>query len=77
MKLLFLANYPSEKTINYCIDNRIRNAWISTINYDIPVSVDKFKGSYNRNDEKFSYYIDATTGEIIGGSSIYEINSNR
>lgn len=71
------ANYPSEKTINYRTDNRIRRAWVVTINYDIPVSLDKFNGSYNRNDEKFSYYIDTTTGEIIGGSSIYEVNSNR
>ena len=70
------ANYPSEKTINYRTDNRIRRAWVVTINYDIPVSLDKFNGSYNRNDEKFSYYIDTTTGEIIGGSSIYEVNSN-
>ncbi len=71
------ANYPSEKTINYRTDNRIRRAWVVTINYDIPVSLDKFNGSYNKNDEKFSYYIDTTTGEIIGGSSIYEVNSNR
>lgn len=71
------ANYPSEKTINYRTDNRIRRAWVVTINYDIPASLDKFNGSYNRNDEKFSYYIDTTTGEIIGGSSIYEVNSNR
>lgn len=71
------ANYPSEKTINYRTDNRIRRAWVVTINYDVPASLDKFNGSYNRNDEKFSYYIDTTTGEIIGGSSIYEVNSNR
>lgn len=71
------ANYPSEKTINYRTDNRIRRAWVVTINYDVPASLYKFNGSYNRNDEKFSYYIDTTTGEIIGGSSIYEVNSNR
>lgn len=70
------ANYPSEKHVDYRTDNRIRKVWVVTINYDIPTSVNKFDGSYNMNDEKFSYYIDATTGEIIGGSCIYEINNN-
>lgn len=68
------ANYPSEKQVHYRTDNRVRKAWIVTIEYDIPSSVNKFDNSYNMNDENFSYYIDATTGEVIGGSSVYKID---
>ena len=68
------ANYPSEKQVHYRTDNRVRKAWVVTIQYDIPSSVNKFDDSYNMNDENFSYYIDATTGEVIGGSSVYKLD---
>ncbi len=65
------GNYPYEEYINYRTNDCVRKAWIVTIKYDIPDSVDKSdSSSYNRNDEQFSYYIDATTGEVIGGSSL-------
>ena len=46
-------------------------AWKVKVIYDIPDNVNKFDGNYNMNAEKFSYYIDATTGEVIGGESIF------
>lgn len=62
------ANYPNEKWVFYRTDSRIRKIWLVTIIYDIP---DKFDGNYNRNDERVSYFIDVTTGEVIGGGSIF------
>lgn len=66
------VDYPSEKWVSYRTDSRIRMAWVVTINYKIPDTVNKFDVSYNVNDEQFSYYIDATTGEVIGGCGNYE-----
>lgn len=65
------GNYPDEKRVFYRTESRIRMAWLVRIIYDIPDDVNKFDGSYNMNDEKFSYFIDATTGEVIGGGSIF------
>lgn len=67
------ANYPMENWVNYRTDQRVRKAWIVTVKYNIPDSVNKFDDSYNKNDEQFSYYIDVTTGEVIGGCSNYEL----
>ena len=66
------ADYPSEKWVTYRTENRIRKAWVVTIIYHIPDTINKHDKSYNKNEEQFSYYIDATTGEIIGGSCIYK-----
>lgn len=60
-------NYPSEEWTYYRTDNRVRKAWVVKFNYNIPNKSGEF---YNINDRQFSYYIDATTGEIIGGSCI-------
>lgn len=62
-------DYPYEKWVFYRVDSRIRKAWVVSITYDTN-NVDKFNGKYNPNDERFSYFIDATTGEVIGGGSI-------
>ena len=66
------VDYPSESWVTYRTDSRVRKAWVVTIKYNIPDSINKFDGSYNANDEQFSYYIDATTGEIIGGCGNYD-----
>lgn len=50
----------------YHTDTRIRKAWKVSIEYDVPIS-DIFNESFNRPDKGYVYYIDATTGEIIGG----------
>ena len=64
-------NYPYEKWVFYRTEPRIRKAWVVTIIYEIPNDVNKFDGNYNMNDEKFSYFVDATTGEVIGGESTF------
>lgn len=58
------ANYPTEEIIEYRVDRHIRRAWVVTINYAI---------SENLADKCFSYFIDATTGEVIGGDDDYNI----
>lgn len=63
-------DYPYEKWVFYRVDSRIRKAWVVSITYDTN-NVDKFNGKYNPNDERFSYFIDATTGEVIGGGSTF------
>lgn len=62
------ANYPNEKRVFYRTDSLIRKVWLVTIIYDIP---NKFEGNYNMNDERVSYFVDVTTGEVIGGGSIF------
>lgn len=62
------ADYPNEKWVFYRTDSRIRKIWLVTIVYDIP---NKFAEDYNVNDERVSYFVDATTGEVIGGGSIF------
>lgn len=42
----------------YKVDNRVRKAWVVVINYDV-------EGSSSLN--QYSYFVDCTTGEIIGG----------
>lgn len=66
------ANYPLEDIIEYRIDRRVRRVWAVTIKYDIPETEDKFSESFNICDECFTYLVDATTGEIIGGIDDYE-----
>lgn len=61
-------DYPYENWTFYRTDSRIRKVWLVTIIYNIP---NKFDGNYNPNDERVSYFVDVTTGEIIGGGSIY------
>lgn len=58
-------DYPYEQTVFYRTDTRIRKAWKVKIIYDVP---DKIDEEYNKNDEDFNYFIDVTTGEVIGGS---------
>lgn len=48
----------------YKVDNRVRKVWEVTICYDYI----KYK---ENGPERFVYYVDATTGEIIGGNRFY------
>lgn len=59
-------NYPIEKQIEYRTDKHIRKVWKIRIEYDIPV-LEMFKENFNHHDKGYIYYVDATTGEIIGG----------
>ena len=69
-------NYPYEKWVFYRTESRIRMAWQVKVMYDIPDNINKFDRCYNINDEKFSYYIDVTTGEVTGGES-FSVNEKR
>ena len=59
-------NYPEEQYIEYLTEKRIRKAWKVMIEYDVPIN-DTFNENFNNQDLGYIYYIDATTGEIIGG----------
>lgn len=53
-----------EDAVFYKVDNRVRKVWEVTVYYDY------YK--YDKNfPERFVYYVDATTGEIIGGNRYY------
>lgn len=65
----FLPNengVPTKKddAIFYKVDNRVRKVWEVTIYYDYI----KYK---ENGPERFVYYVDSTTGEIIGGDRFY------
>lgn len=60
------TDYPEEKNIYYYINSRTRKAWKIRIEYDIPVS-EIFTETFNHQSLGYIYYVDATTGEIIGG----------
>lgn len=62
------SNYPNDKRVFYRTESRIRKVWLVTIVYNIP---DRLAKDYNRNDERVSYFVDVTTGEVIGGGSIF------
>ena len=61
------SNYEHDKRVFYRTESRIRRVWLVTIVYNIP---DRFAKDFNPNDERVSYFIDVTTGEVIGGGSI-------
>jgi hypothetical protein len=65
------ANYPNEERNYYNIENKIRNAWVVVITYE-----DTYEDVEKRYTEgKYSYFVDATTGEIIGGHTMDYIES--
>lgn len=57
-------DYPTEKRYYYNVEEKIRNAWVVVITYE---------DTYGENIQKrytegqYSYFVDCTTGEIIGG----------
>ena len=61
-------NYSLNDTIIYRTDSHIRKVWMVTIEYDAP---SQSNSNTNIYDEYYTYYIDTTTGEIIGGNPIY------
>ena len=65
-------NYPIEERNYYNVDDRVRKAWIVVINYE-----DNYNGDIVKRytEGKYSYFVDATTGEIIGGHTLDYIYS--
>lgn len=65
-------NYPSEERNYYNVEDRVRLAWVVVINY-----VDNYGDDIVKRytEGKYSYFVDATTGEIIGGHTLDYIYS--
>ena len=70
-----IAQYPAEKVVEYRTDRRIRKVWAVTVNYDIQ---ERYIHSENfvSCDEHYTYFIDATTGEIVGGDNEFKTTKN-
>lgn len=60
-------SYPSKDNLMYRTERHIRKAYVLTITYDVPKSESQFT-----EFKYFSYFVDATTGEIIGGNDNYK-----
>lgn len=67
------VNYPNEERIYYQVENKVRNAWVVVITYE-----DTYEEDIERRytEGQYSYFIDGTTGEIIGGSIMDYTHSN-
>ena len=66
-----IPNYPIEERNYYKIDDKVRKAWVVVFNYE-----DNFDDVVKRYTEgAYSYFVDATTGEIIGGHTMDYIYS--
>ena len=63
-KEMATVDYPTEERVYYQMEDKIRNAWVVVITY-VDDGTDVVT-RYTRG--QFSYFIDATTGEIIGGA---------
>lgn len=68
------VNYPTEERNYYNVEDKIRNAWVVVITYE-----DNFDEDIVRRytEGQYSYFVDSTTGEIIGGHVMDYIYSNR
>ena len=64
---IHLDNYPVENEINYRTESRVRKVWKVTVEYDIERELELNDETTNAFDRYYEYYIDSTTGEIIGG----------
>ncbi len=65
------VDYPIEKRNYYVVEERVRNAWVVEITYK-----DNYDGDIVKRytEGKYNYFVDCTTGEIIGGASMDYIN---
>lgn len=58
-------NFDNSKYNYYTVDEKLRNAWVVVLKYDDKYFTDDVVKGYSEG--AFTYYVDATTGEIIGG----------
>lgn len=71
-KSMQTPGYSTDDKNYYYTKDKVRNAWVVVIIYE-----DNFNNVVKRYTEgKYSYFIDCTTGEIIGGHSMDYISSN-
>lgn len=69
-------NYPNENRIYHRVENKIRKAWMVSVQYEYDEEKQLSPSNYS-----FTYFVDATTGEIIGGTkggmlSWYKLKNN-
>ncbi len=67
-------NFSNAEVVSYRTQNLVRKVWKVTLEYDIPQLTGNSKSEANPFDRYYTYYVDATTGEIIGGVPYKEIN---
>lgn len=65
-------NYPNEERNYYKVDDKVRRAWVVVIKYEDNYGEDIVK---RYTEGEYSYFVDATTGEIIGGHTLDYIYS--
>lgn len=61
-------NFDNSKRNYYAVDEKLRNAWVVVLKYDDKYFTDDVVKRYTEG--AFTYYVDATTGEIIGGETL-------
>lgn len=68
------VDYPLEKRNYYNVEDKVRNAWVVVLTYE-----DNFGDNVVRRytEGQYSYFVDCTTGEIIGGATMDYIYSAR
>lgn len=65
-------DYPRKEKNYYEVEDKVRNAWVVVITYE-----DNYEDVIKRYTEgKYSYFVDCTTGEIIGGHQMDYTYSN-
>lgn len=67
-------NYPNEERNYYNVEDKVRNAWVVVITYEDTYDNDIVK---RYTEGQYSYFVDCTTGEIIGGYTMDYTYSNR
>ena len=68
------VDYPIEERNYYNVEDRVRNAWVVVITYEDNFEDDTVK---RYTEGQYSYFVDCTTGEIIGGAVMDYIYSAR
>ncbi|MBO6233479.1 MAG: hypothetical protein J6N78_05450 [Clostridia bacterium] len=72
-KAMQTVDYPIEERNYYKVDDRVRKAWVVVITYEDNYGEDIVK---RYTEGKYSYFVDSTTGEIIGGATMDYIYSS-
>lgn len=68
------VDYPVEERNYYKMENKVRNAWVVVLTYEDNFGEDTVR---RYTEGEYSYFVDCTTGEIIGGATMDYIYSMR
>lgn len=64
-----MGEFSGYKNTQYKTEERVRKVWSVTINYNVTLQDDKV--------DSFTYFVDATTGEIIGGATYSPVEKEK